>query len=613
MVVLTGRVFALDYSGATSTSDYWKNWIQRFVTQKTIYRASNSTTQIQYGADYYKTRTRKVITPRSWEKETTPQPSTYVPPVSNTNRIYRARTSSLGTVIQQPQTSLKINILPIKQSKDVTELTIQPVRIFQIGLSNTSNANSTQFNEPIQLTQLTFQMYSNTGIAADPKNFSLIVSETEDQSFEFGSNGKVTLRFNNARLAKGDDLVLNVEIKVDNPQDTPHVNGALRVRVLDAVAQTETSLQKVTPVITGTPFSNLITFTPAGGVTGTPIVSGTPKQIVGKTLSAGEKAPVLALDFQAAYDDMLIQDITLHDTLSNNSIDSFVQKIQAIDNDTERVIGEARFTGGKARFHFSRPIQVQRNGDARVYFEVTLADSVNLASQSTQFKLEIAPADVVVSGVGSGNEVPDSNKNFSFQSETFLVVDSGGSMNISASSSQPDGFSAVESLEPVYRFIMNNPGSRDVSIGRLSFEVRLWGVEFPNGISVDDFELKQLQSGREVNGTSFVPSAVNGSVVTFDAPTEFFLHRHERVEFWLKVKMRDIAGANADQDSVAVQLLGDPSLSVGTLSQVRSSGANFIWSDNSGRPHTLGSADWLSGYLVSGIPTGLYRNYRGGR
>lgn len=593
---------AIDYS--TGTSEYWQMWLQKF-SNNTTYRASNQKTG--WGLGYYRNRSRRVIKPRSWEPESTPVEDTDPPPVQS-KRIYRSRTYTSTKSTQGP--SMRINITPIRQKQSVAEVTSAPIRLFQIGVSNTTSSRSTDYVEPVELDTLTFQMYSHTGIAADPQNFSLILEGVEGQEFEFERNGNVTLRFTNARLAKGEDLSFNVSLRVDDPDNTPHVNGSLRIRVLDATAQTEQSLSEVDPVITGTSISDQISFTPIARATGNPVVSGIPAtQIFGRTLSAGETAAVLALNFEAAYDDMLIEEITVRDTLSSNSIDSFVNRLTVKENGTGRVLGQGRFSQGKSRIHFSRPIEVKRNSEAQIYFEVQLSGRINLTSQNTEFKLDVDPTDVVVYGIGSGKEVPDSNKNFSFQSEKFLVVDSGGSMRIAASGSQPNGFSSHGALEPIYRFYLQNPSNDDVSIGRLSFEVRPTGVQFQNGISTDDFELKQIVNGRDVNGLSFAPTSASGNKVTFDAITEFFLHRHDTAEFALKVKLEDVGG-DYDNDYVSVQILGDSSLNVNTLSSVRSSGANFIWSDHSGRPHTTSSQDWLSGYLVNGLPTGFYINRR---
>jgi hypothetical protein len=470
-------------------------------------------------------------------------------------------------------------------------------------MSNTTPQISTNYTEPLKLETLTFQMYSHTGIADDPRNFALLLEEIEGQEFEFDRNGNVTLRFTNARLARGEDFVFYVSLRVDDPDNTPHINGSLRVRVLDATARTEQSLSSVSPVITGTPLSDQIAFTPVARTTGNTVLSGIPTtQIFGRMLSGGETAAVLALNFEAAYDDMLIEEITVRDTLSDYAIDSFVEKITVKENGTGRTLGWGRFSRGKARIHFSRPIQVPRNNEARIYFEVQLSNRINVMGQNTEFKLNVDPSDVEVYGIGSGKNIPNGNKNFSFQSEKFLVVDSGGSMKISASGAQPDGFTAQEWSEPIYRFFIHNPSDDDISIGRLSFEIRPMGVQFPNGISVDDFELKRVIENREVNGTDFVPVSISGNTVVFDTPTEFLLYRHNMAEFTLKAKLEN-TGKISDNDSVSTRILGDSSLAKGTLANVRSGGTNFIWSDHSGRPHTTGSEDWLSGYLVRGLTT----------
>jgi hypothetical protein len=132
--------------------------------------------------------------------------------------------------------------------------------------------------------------------------------------------------------------------------------------------------------------------------------------------------------------------------------------------------------------------------------------------------------------------------------------------------------------------------------------VRPEGLDFPDGRSTDDFELRQMANNREVQGMEFNVQLGSGDIVIFDATTEMYVGRNETLEFVLKVRLEDIGG-DASGDSIAVQILGDSTLNTGTLASVRAAGAKFIWSDQSARPHTTGSQDWISGYLLPGLPT----------
>jgi len=69
----------------------------------------------------------------------------------------------------------------------------------------------------------------------------------------------------------------------------------------------------------------------------------------------------------------------------------------------------------------------------------------------------------------------------------------------------------------------------------------------------------------------------------------------------------DDDGNGGDGDSVSFVVEADSSYKKDTLANVRASGANFIWSDHSGRPHTSTSSDWLTGYQMRGLPTNAVR------
>ncbi|MCF7812387.1 hypothetical protein K9M59_02210 [Candidatus Gracilibacteria bacterium] len=580
------------------TSEYWQNLVQRYSSSSNQYRPSLRRS-FNWGPGYYRNRQRRVITRDSWEPETPSDPTTsYFPPVRNTT-IYRSRQNT--SLTGQTDHQLTVHVNSIRPNQDVSSITSQPIRVFQIGVSNNSRGVGTDFVEPVLLDTLTFQMFSNSGIASDPTNFSLVLEGVEGQEFEFEQNGEVTLRFQKARLAQGDSLSFNVALKVDDPSFTPHVPGSLRLRLFRTTAVTESSQQSVRTILTGSPISDYISFDPAPQTTGTPQFSGTPHQIFGKTLSASEEATVLALNFSAHYDDMYIREITLEDTLSNGGVDSFINKIEAINSSTGEVLDTARFTNGRAHFQFSRRFLIPRNSQRQIHFDVQTASRINTGNQSSQFRLQLDPADIEVWGIGSGSEIPLSNKNFSVQTDTFVVVQSGGGMRVSPAS-QPNGFAVSNNLNQVYRFQISNPSNQDVSLGRITLNITLSGLSYPGGRSADDFQIKQIYGGQEVSGTSFTPSLGSGNTVTFDTGTELLINRHSQVELALKLQLEDEPG-DVDADSVAVQVLGDSSSMSGTLSEVRSNGANFIWSDHSGRPHTTQSKDWLSGYLVNGLPT----------
>ncbi len=115
----------------------------------------------------------------------------------------------------------------------------------------------------------------------------------------------------------------------------------------------------------------------------------------------------------------------------------------------------------------------------------------------------------------------------------------------------------------------------------------------------NDFALYRSHQGHEFSSSDFSTQFLGGNTVRFDAKNEIYIPAHSTQEFALRVALKN-TGTNR---YIGVKVLGDSSLNRGTLSNLKSSGANFIWSDHSGAPHVPGSGDWLSGYLFPGLPT----------
>ena len=168
-------------------------------------------------------------------------------------------------------------------------------------------------------------------------------------------------------------------------------------------------------------------------------------------------------------------------------------------------------------------------------------------------------------------------------------------------SSQPS-LNPLGRSEQLFRFKVLNPGDREISVGRVSMQLTLSGVEFGGGLDVGKVQLKELVNGREINGVRFNTTSAGGDTVVFDAVGEVFLGKRSEREFVLKAVLDDLPG-DPDGDFVTVKILGDTVAQAGTFEQVRGGGANFIWSDHSGRPHTTSSSDWRNGRSVFGLPS----------
>jgi hypothetical protein len=602
---------AITYS---KSSDYWTTWrnnITNRTNSKTRYRSSRRRS-VNWGIGYYRSKNKSV---RSVPTSIVPyrEKSTY----PTTYQRSRSRTTTSSAV--KSKYVLGVSVVSTEQSQPITTITQTPIRVFQLGVNNKSTVRKNSFVEALKLDTMTFQMFSNTGLAADPRMFELGVSETsgdlEPTYFQFDRYGKVTLKFNNARVAKGEGIELGIDVRVENAANTPRIPGAFKLRLLRATASTEQGGIKVTPQIVKNSLSGKIAFTPGAQVSvgETPGVETGPSSsttIEGRIVSANERIFALALNFEAHYDDMSIEEIVVRNEIGGDDIDNYVDTVYAVDTISGQTLGQAKFTQGTATFRFFSPIRVNRERERHIGFKVQIDDRVDTGRYDTRFRLGVAPSDVVVRGIGSGRTLSDSYKSFSTNTHTFFAVQSGGGVKIESSAVQPNGFSATESMERIYQFKISNPDDKEISIGRLSFDVRLSGVAFSGGISTDDFQLKQMQRGREVEGGEFSPTGVSGNIVTFDTGTELYIPRHGEMEFALKTKLVDIAGGNSETDSVAVQILGDSTLTTGKLATVRSNNARFIWSDHSGRPHASYSTDWLSGYKISGLPSSTTRNYR---
>ena len=330
-------------------------------------------------------------------------------------------------------------------------------------------------------------------------------------------------------------------------------------------------------------------------------ISGNPAvHISGGTLSAGEEAYVLAVNFTANYDDLRIREIILRNTLTGSDIDSLIDHISAIDLQTKKVIATGRFSNGVVKLRLSPAVFVGRNQQARIGFQVLAKDSVSSSSFDKRFQLNVYPSDVFVESKTTGRELLDSNKMFSLDSQPFSV--SQGSMSVVATGKQYPFAVGTSSPETVFRFRVQG-GASDISLGRISLGVYPSGCVFDGGtLDASDVELVRINGFQEYEESVNVFASENK--ITFDFPTEFYISRNNSVDLGLRLKLDDVSGNN-DSDSLAVKIFGDSMYSSGSLASVRSSGSNFIWSDTSARMHSISTTDWNSGYLVSGIPSNI--------
>ncbi|MCK5461241.1 hypothetical protein KAI58_04620 [Candidatus Gracilibacteria bacterium] len=568
---------------AASTFDYWSYWKKKYAG-KTLNRT------------FWRNSTRRII-PSTQNRTTSLTPTLGY----TTYRTSQYTNSS--------ESYIKMRVNPERLINSITEINETPIRIFQIGFFHGGGTRS-DFTEAARIENLQFKMIDNSGSVQDFSDFSLVVdgeTMTDSQEFDFNKDGQVTLSFNNLRLAREESQSLEFSVKVRDPDLLPHTKNSFRVRVENLVVRGESSRKTITTTISGRTVSDFVSFDPIPTSSGVSTIAGTPTTIHSKILSAGEKAYVLSLNLGANYDDFRLESVIVENDYGN-SIDSWVSKINLVNFSTGEIVESTKFINGKAKFSLnSDGIRINRNQQVFLGFEVVLASTIRTDTINTQFKLDIAPSDMVIFGIGGGSYLPDSQKFVTVDSKTFFVVQNAGG-GVSSSLYQPS-FVSNGQLSQMYKFKIRNSGSRSISLGRVALDVFLSGVEFPGGGSVDDFELWEMYQGRIAPSSSFSTTSTSGSTVAFDTLKEIYISGNSEKEFVLKMALDNISG-NDKHDSYNIKILGDNTLKKGTLSFVRGQGASFIWSDHSGSPHATGSGDWFSGYLFPGLPTNSFVKYR---
>lgn len=544
------------------------------------------------------TTTRRASTRKNYSRYNryTRRPST-----TRTSR-YPSRSQSYRSSYNtsQNQSSARVFVNPQPQRQPLESLSNATIDVMEVGVRHESGRRSSlYFQEAFVVDSMRFQMYAQSGIARDPEDFELVI---EDQSVPFERDGSVNIQLKNARVTSGDSLSFSVGVRFRDPDLISHENGNFRLRLMEANVIKETSFQSVPVRIVGQANSQVVAFQPTLGISGgggTGVFTTVPtNDIFSSSLQAGQKATVMALGLGAQYDDLSIESLTLRNTTSGSLIDNLVDKVEAVDAKTGEILGSTRFIGGKAEFDFIPQVYIRRNARRDLAFVVHVADTLPTQSGNASFTLDVGPADIDVRSVSTGNNVVIGSGHISVRKNTYLVVNAAVSVT---TNNQPDWLNTSGSFGSLFRFQVHNPGSKEISLGRVTFGLYPTGVSYPGGISPDDFELRRLVNGREVSNVSFVATSASGQTVTFDSTDEVYVDPGRTAEFVLKAKLENVGGTQGD--SVGVQVLGDTSYGGGTLGGLRTSGANFIWSDHSGRPHVSGSSDWFNGYLMNGVPS----------
>ncbi len=501
-------------------------------------------------------------------------------------------------------TTAVVSVRSLRQRQAVKIIDQAEIPLFRLGVSHRKNYKTTDFLQAANLKRMRWSILDSEGTLTDDlTQFSLVVN---GGSFPFEEDGTVNLYLPEYRLSVGETKAFDIGLRIQDSSRLPHLPGTLQIQLESIMFGTETGKKEIPVVIRGNKVSQKIVFDPVPIVNAASVFAGYSHQIYGRSLSAGEEEFVLAVNFQAHYDDFVIDSLTVTEQLSGGDVDHFIDRIQAVDLKTGQVVDESRFLNGRAHFDLSTSIFVPRNGERRIGFRVRVEDSVRVGTLNTNFKLNLLTSGVDVRGLGSGKEVPESQKNFSVQADTFFVT--GGQITLRPAQNN-FSLAVTDNLAPIYRFVIENGGARDVSLGRISFHVRLGGLKLTGDGVPDDLAIRRVINGNEVSLVEFDSLGMTGDIVHFDALNEVLVPRKSRAEYVLKARLSE-KGTASNNDSVGVQILGDSSRQVGRLSQVRTGSTRFVWSDHSGRPHSTSSEDWMSGYFVDGLPTNTVVNYR---
>ncbi len=581
-----GQFEVVEASSLRMFAEQWKNWVRERAPEKKATRLTTGSRRMRFPApkttiEQTKDRLFNTTKTKTWSRQRY---------IEEDASIYLSR-SELGVVVT-----------PIEPEASILIIDDEIYPIFKISAQNNNNLRSTQAPENLYLTRLKFQIFNNSGIASDPTRFSLVVN---GKDFDFDEDGTASVDFINERITAKNPSEIDISFRVKDPEDTPNVNGALRFRIIEAEGVREGLFDEVRTRISGKSISQYHSFQPISKSSDEEQIVGNSISIFGKTLVSNEEAYVLSLNFAANFDDLSLDQIILSDTVSNGKVDSLISKITAFNSKTGKVLGSSKFTNSRAKFKFLPSIKIERGDSFKLAFEVHIAKNVN---ENTEFKLDILPSDVRVRSLSSGRDLGSSNKYFSFNSESFSIAKSV--FSVGTSDQQPENWAASgNGHERAYRFFITNPGDKSISLARISMDVNLGGLAFAGSRVASRFDLREIQGNREASASAFTPTLSGNTKVIFDAKSEFLISRNSTTEFTLKLQLVDIDGYS-DNDYIAVKLLDDSTLSTGSLANVKASGVNFIWSDHSSSPHSTSTTDWLSGYLVPGLPTNVQVNKR---
>lgn len=496
------------------------------------------------------------------------------------------RTSNTSAVSAKPYANIQK-----RNFRAPADYSVEAQEVLEIQLVNPKNSRSSNFQSAIVGDSFNFKLSSSNKYLDD---LSFMGLQVGDQTYDFDRNGNIGLDVA-LRVPAGDSESFVVSVVPTEISELPRDAGSFRLEVKNITAYEEGSNKIIDVTERGQRYSNYFSFSPAPTpATGTNI-NATSTNIEGRNLSAGEEALVLALNLEASYDDMYVDEVTVRSD-SGNSVDSFISQIKAVNPSTGEVYGTSYFSGGEATFQLRNKLYIRRGRISQLGFKVTIKSNLPSNITDSSFSLVVGSGDLELISGSTGANIPVGNIDVAGNFEEFTVSQGGVSLNF-----EPGQLIATGSQNQIMKVKIRNNSNNATAIGRITFQFGLDGVEFAGGsASSDDFSLVSLRGNSEV-GTQFSVGPVGSSTVSFDANSELYIGPGSSIDLGLKVAF-DNVGQNSG-DSIAVVVLGDSGSAPNTLAGQRSAGASFIWSDYSGRPHGLNTNDWLNGGYINSLPT----------
>jgi hypothetical protein len=482
------------------------------------------------------------------------------------------------------------------------------IKVMDVSVHHKTFRTDRKFVEAGNLDFIEFQLIDG-GRVSQARNlwdFSVILRASEGQEFsgKFDRSGRVKIYPKGTRIAAGEGTSFEVFLRLDSSASFGN-GGGFRLKLVQAHILGESSRQMHQIKFSGRSIGDWVSFgryySGNEDFSSDTHFSVSPVyHIEGGILESGSRNLVAAVKLESDYEDIIISGLTIRNVYGSEA-DNAIIMTQLVDLSAgQKILDETRMLNGEARFDLGSDIYVYR-GSERVLgiFVQTASDLSRL--QSARLKIDFGSDDIAARGLQSGRILPTGFKVVRIDSKDFSFARSGGfSLE---HSTEKDVFAPGGGFSPVYRFFLINSGNTPLSIGRLSFDVVIGGMDWDGGL-LDAGDVKLSRRG--FRSQIFSPSTSGNGRLIFDAPEPFYLEPGARQEMILQLSLEDLP---KDDDWVRVSVVSDTSFVKSTLSGLRNSGAHFIWSDHSARLHSTLSDDWLSGFGVD-LPLDSFINRR---